>query len=382
MGQSQPQKIAPPPPVCSSSTSSSSMPFINSDRVEQLKKSSLINKLANPKMFPNKIFHDLIESKSDLKSVEKYAVYNYENCSIFEKELPDELFICILGFLMNHELFKLQRVSKNFKYYWTQNSFLWRGRLLDDYNKIFMYFKPIMQSPNNSIVYYHHFIQTILSSYKEKSDVPNSMICKQVLMGMDQCGKSELAKLFSDSTRLFDSKYSRTIGVEFYSKGYEYNNNLHCKIQLWDTGGHARFQSIASAYKRGSKTIIYCFDLSDEESFDRMKELIDNNSEKPQNTPWNDYLQCERLSMIIIGLKRDLVRKVKMSRIENLLQQFVPIIDGISLKDLKVQYFELSCKTDARCYIQFPLLFGLLMSEEVMIEDASIDKKVMAEIKT
>jgi small GTP-binding protein len=96
-------------------------------------------------------------------------------------------------------------------------------------------------------------------------------ILKVVMAGRTRCGKSSLMARYCDGT--FREDVSSTIGsgtiylgVDFKIKLVTAHGQNH-KLQIWDTSGVERFQSITASYYRGASTIILVFALNDRESF-------------------------------------------------------------------------------------------------------------------
>src|SRR3989338_7563747 len=131
-------------------------------------------------------------------NIEKSRVYCEDNSSIFEKELPEELFVYILDFLTNIEIIKLKRVGRNFANYWTQSVTVWRGRSFgNDAFEPQMYFKPILGTPMQSIVYYYsYFLPSIINSYvgEENHSMQGGTVLKSVFLGPEASGKTELMR--------------------------------------------------------------------------------------------------------------------------------------------------------------------------------------------
>jgi len=46
-------------------------------------------------------------------------------------------------------------------------------------------------------------------------------------------------------------------------------------MQLWDTAGQERFRSMAPMYYRGAASAIVCFDITNEDSFSKMKDWVE-----------------------------------------------------------------------------------------------------------
>jgi len=78
---------------------------------------------------------------------------------------------------------------------------------------------------------------------------------KIVLLGDSSVGKSNLLLRFIRNTFILDSK--PTIGVEFFTKTVQIENNKLVKAQIWDTAGQERYQFIASSYYRKAGMYLY-----------------------------------------------------------------------------------------------------------------------------
>ena len=97
-------------------------------------------------------------------------------------------------------------------------------------------------------------------------------IFKLVLIGDTCVGKSCILVRFSDD--IFDDNYVTTIGVDFRFKTMVVKNKV-VKIQIWDTTGQERYRSITTAYYRGAAAIIICCDCTNEESFNNIKNWVE-----------------------------------------------------------------------------------------------------------
>ena len=105
-------------------------------------------------------------------------------------------------------------------------------------------------------------------------------IFKLVLIGDTCVGKSCILVRFSDD--IFDDNYVTTIGVDFRFKTMAIKNKI-VKIQIWDTAGQERYRSITTAYYRGAAAIIICCDCTNRESFDNIKNWIEEISKYTDN---------------------------------------------------------------------------------------------------
>ena len=68
-------------------------------------------------------------------------------------------------------------------------------------------------------------------------------------------------------------------------------------MQLWDTAGQERFRSMAPMYYRGAASAIVCFDITNEDSFSKMKDWVE---ELKQNLPPGNSLTHSLMSYSLI----------------------------------------------------------------------------------
>jgi small GTP-binding protein len=130
-------------------------------------------------------------------------------------------------------------------------------------------------------------------------------IYKVLIIGNSAVGKTSLMNRFCNNT--FMPNYIDTIGVDFKTKIIKLapdfvndirqqkskavikrnssiiqNNNinsfddqaLRVKLQIWDTTGAQRFQSIALNYYRGANGILIVYDVNDRKSFESVKKWM------------------------------------------------------------------------------------------------------------
>ena len=105
---------------------------------------------------------------------------------------------------------------------------------------------------------------------------------KLVIIGDSGVGKSCLLLRFADDT--FTENYYSTIGVDFRFKCLEIGERK-CKLQIWDTAGQERFKTVTSAYYRGADGIIIVFDQTDRESYNNVKNWIEDISRYSTDEP-------------------------------------------------------------------------------------------------
>ena len=100
-------------------------------------------------------------------------------------------------------------------------------------------------------------------------------------------GKSCLLLRFADDT--YTESYISTIGVDFKIRTVELDGKT-IKLQIvssmplltfltthslqWDTAGQERFRTITSSYYRGAHGIIVVYDITDQDSFNNVKQWL------------------------------------------------------------------------------------------------------------
>ncbi|KAJ3296024.1 GTP-binding protein of the rab [Borealophlyctis nickersoniae] len=144
---------------------------------------------------------------------------------------------------------------------------------------------------------------------------------KLLLIGDSGVGKSCLLLRFADDT--YTESYISTIGVDFvcaekttwiffcdfvdinppYGKQQKIRTieleGKTVKLQIWDTAGQERFRTITSSYYRGAHGIIVVYDVTDQETFNNVKQWLQE----------IDRYACEGVNKLLVGNKSDLTNK-------------------------------------------------------------------------
>jgi len=119
---------------------------------------------------------------------------------------------------------------------------------------------------------------------------------KLLLIGDSGVGKSCLLLRFADDT--YTDSYISTIGVDFKIRTIELDGKT-IKLQIWDTAGQERFRTITSSYYRGAHGIIVVYDITDQESFNNVKQWLQE----------IERYACDNVSKLLVGNKSDLTAK-------------------------------------------------------------------------
>ena len=100
-----------------------------------------------------------------------------------------------------------------------------------------------------------------------------------------------------------------TVAMEFMAHTMEIDGQL-IKLQIWDTAGQEKYQSIGKAYYRGGIGALLVFSLIDHDSFEKLGD-------------WYDQVRkfCDKnVQMIVVGNKADLTSQKAVTEEE--IQEF------------------------------------------------------------
>eukprot|EP01136_Pigoraptor_vietnamica_P000724 Opistho-1_new@26396 len=96
---------------------------------------------------------------------------------------------------------------------------------------------------------------------------------KLLLIGDSGVGKTCVLFRFSDDA--FNSTFISTIGIDFKIRTIDLDGKK-IKLQIWDTAGQERFRTITTAYYRGAMGILLVYDITQDKTFDNIKNWIRN----------------------------------------------------------------------------------------------------------
>ena len=99
---------------------------------------------------------------------------------------------------------------------------------------------------------------------------------KLLFLGESSVGKTSLL------LRYIDDKFENsipTVGIDVKYKYLTYDNKK-IRLDIWDTAGQERFKGIAQNYFRGAHGIIFVFDITNKDSFNKLKNWISDAKQK------------------------------------------------------------------------------------------------------
>ncbi|KAG7465853.1 hypothetical protein MATL_G00158150 [Megalops atlanticus] len=126
-----------------------------------------------------------------------------------------------------------------------------------------------------------------------------------VILGDSAVGKSSLLRRYTEGT--FDDSSQSPLGIDFKVQNLEFDPGVTIKLLLWDTAGQERFRSIAKSYMRNSVGCVLMFDLSQRQTFERVRAWHSEVAE---------YVKPAIMVFTLVGHKSDLFVRRQVRRTE------------------------------------------------------------------
>jgi len=138
------------------------------------------------------------------------------------------------------------------------------------------------------------------------STVPSKNKYKVVFVGNSSSGKTCLVERFVNDN--FFEKENPTIGVDFLTKNVELDDNDRLFLNLWDTSGQEKFDSILTGYFRGCDAAVIVYDVTNRDSFNDVEKWFTKIRHQASRSP----------IMFMVGTKSDLKAEVTPEEAETL----------------------------------------------------------------
>ena len=126
---------------------------------------------------------------------------------------------------------------------------------------------------------------------------------KVILLGDSSVGKSSIVRRLVDQT--FNMKYDETPFFDTVNKKWYLNDGTSVLLQIFDTAGLDRFDSLSGSYFQGASGFVIIFDYLNKETFSNVKKWIRELRMKAT---------VEEPTIVVLGNKKDVSgSKVKVS---------------------------------------------------------------------
>ena len=130
-----------------------------------------------------------------------------------------------------------------------------------------------------------------------------SIVFKIITIGDSSVGKTSIIKRYIDNN--FSENMLATIGISKSQKQIVLRNGQKIFLNLIDTAGQEKFNSLNSQYLKNIDGVLFVFDLSKIETFKNIKMWM--------NFFNNNYTGKDNIPKYLIGNKKDLVEEVEES---------------------------------------------------------------------
>ena len=139
---------------------------------------------------------------------------------------------------------------------------------------------------------------------------------KIILLGDSSVGKSSIVHFLSNSQ--YNNYQRKSLGLEHYNYVIKINNII-IRMQLWDTVGEEKFESLTSNYYKNTDVAIFIYAINNLNSFNKIEQMDSQLNEKEiQNDEFiNNEIQKKEnnkgLIKVLLGNKKDLENERKVS---------------------------------------------------------------------
>ena len=130
---------------------------------------------------------------------------------------------------------------------------------------------------------------------------------KLIILGDSNVGKSSIVNCLQQDTTL----QRKTISLEHYNYTIKINKFI-LRIQIWDTVGQEKFNSITTNYYKTTDAVIFVYAINDINSFNNISHWDDELNDKG-NLKSDDDSNIKTMIKVLVGNKKDLEKERKVS---------------------------------------------------------------------
>ena len=131
---------------------------------------------------------------------------------------------------------------------------------------------------------------------------------KVILLGDSNVGKTSILNCLEQK----DILERKTISLEYFNYNIKINNFV-IRMQIWDTVGQEKFNSITANYYKTTDVAIFVYAINDMKSFTNIELYLNDLNDKGNNTTNNVEEAGEKMMLkILVGNKKDLIKERKV----------------------------------------------------------------------
>ena len=130
---------------------------------------------------------------------------------------------------------------------------------------------------------------------------------KIILLGDSSVGKSSIVHCLNNNQ--YNNYQRKSLGLEHYNYVIKINNII-IRMQIWDTLGEEKFESLTSNYYKNTDVAIFVYAINDLNSFNKIEQMDAQLNEKETK---NDEENNKGLIKVLLGNKKDLENERKVT---------------------------------------------------------------------
>jgi len=93
-----------------------------------------------------------------------------------------------------------------------------------------------------------------------------------IIIGDSGCGKTSFMDRYCDGQ--YRVSYNATVGIDFKVKTIISSTQKRVKLQIWDTAGQEKFNSITTAYYRNARGVIIMYDVTRTQTYENVRKWL------------------------------------------------------------------------------------------------------------